>query len=569
MTSQEEIRDIKTEDMKIQEFVNRLKEDKFLIPTFQRDFVWEPEKILKLWDSISLFYPVGSILYWVTNNFLHTHRKLGGFDFPTDEDTIRKFREWAYILDGQQRATALLVSMMGGTGKVKDNEEFNYTLYFDATAGEFFFVDQYEKRKEKAKNPAFLIRVRDAPNWDFDFYAKISKQQGMNAEIERNIKKLERIFKDYNITLIRIQGVGVNEVCDIFERINQEGKKLDPVDIIVARTYRNEDQKIGQKGFYLRDNLKDLRNILNPQGSRFREIDDYAVIQMVAICLRKTETEKRKRFGITPAALDNLTTEILEGNWDSSTKTILETVKILNDMKIHGPDMLPWGYLAFPICHYLHNNKSPDRNMVRQWFWRTAFDDIDFRRADEVYSYCIDFFDKLEKGEKPEFKPLELSKQRIIGASYYYKNALSRAVMAFLANQKPIDFTDPDAEVLDNVYLRLSQAPNLHHIYPQNFLDKIQLPDKEMIDSLMNICFLRAQTNIKIGDKNPLHYFKEFEKQNPKRFDEILNSHLIPKDFIQKSEFIPKDYVEFLNARVELFAKKIKEALPDVTVKVV
>jgi hypothetical protein len=272
---------------------------------------------------------------------------------------------------------------------------------------------------------------------------------------------------------------------------------------------------------------------------------------------------------MTPAALDNLRTEILENNWDSSTKTVLETVKVLNDMKIHGPEMLPWGYLAFPICHYLHNNKSPDRNMIRQWFWCTAFDDIDFRRADEVYSYCTDFFDRLEKGEKPALQPLELSKQRIIGASYYYKSALSRAVMAFLANQKPIDFSDPDAEVLDNVYLKLSQAPNLHHIYPQNFLDKIQLADKEMIDSLMNIRFLRTQTNIKIGDKNPLHYFKEFERQNPKRFDEILNSHLIPKDFIQESEFVPQDYIKLLNARVELFAKKIKEALPDLKVKVV
>jgi len=64
------------------------------------------------------------------------------------------------------------------------------------------------------------------------------------------------------LSLIRIKGVGVNEVCEIFERINQEGKKLDPVDIIVARTYRNEDTAKGQKGFYLRDNLKDLKRIL-------------------------------------------------------------------------------------------------------------------------------------------------------------------------------------------------------------------------------------------------------------------------------------------------------------------
>lgn len=63
-------REIKSETMKINVFVEeRLLKDKMLIPTFQRDFVWEPENILKLWDSIYKFYPVGSILYWVTNTF--------------------------------------------------------------------------------------------------------------------------------------------------------------------------------------------------------------------------------------------------------------------------------------------------------------------------------------------------------------------------------------------------------------------------------------------------------------------------------------------------------------------
>ena len=39
-------RDIGTEDLKIEEFVKLLKEDKLLVPTFQRDFVWEPSNIL-------------------------------------------------------------------------------------------------------------------------------------------------------------------------------------------------------------------------------------------------------------------------------------------------------------------------------------------------------------------------------------------------------------------------------------------------------------------------------------------------------------------------------------------
>jgi len=75
-------RDIGTDDSKIMEFVEMLAKDKFLIPTFQRDFVWDPENIIKLWDSVFRFYPVGSILYWETDSYLHTHRKLGGFEFP-------------------------------------------------------------------------------------------------------------------------------------------------------------------------------------------------------------------------------------------------------------------------------------------------------------------------------------------------------------------------------------------------------------------------------------------------------------------------------------------------------
>lgn len=78
---------------------------------------------------------------------------------------------------------------------------------------------------------------------------------GYTHKIGRNISQLERIFKDYKLVLIKIQGVDVEEVCEIFERVNQEGKKLDPVDIIVARTYRNENPAQGIKMFYLRDNL--------------------------------------------------------------------------------------------------------------------------------------------------------------------------------------------------------------------------------------------------------------------------------------------------------------------------
>jgi len=271
---------------------------------------------------------------------------------------------------------------------------------------------------------------------------------------------------------------------------------------------------------------------------------------------------------VNKKALDNLETKDLEDNWNSCQKTIFETIKFLSDMKIHGPDMLPFRYLLLPLCHHFHKNNTPNRSIAKQWFWRSAFGVENFRRADEVYNYCNEFFEKIEQGEIPVIPKLTISKNRLIKASCYYRSALSRAVLAFLAKQNPLDFSDPDAEVLDSVYLLLSQAPNLHHIYPHNFLKNFErLPEDVPIDSLMNICYLRAKTNIKIGDKNPLHYFREFGDVD--NFDNILKSHLIPKEFIERGEFKPEDYKDFLYASAELFCQKLKDELPDVEMEII
>jgi len=561
-------RDIGSDDLKIDDIVTLLRKDELLVPTFQREFVWNPANILKLWDSMFRFYPIGSILYWETDSYLHTHRKLGGFVFPHDEDTVRKFKEWKYILDGQQRCTSLLVCMLGGKGRVEDNEEFDYTLYFDATKGEFFFSDERDKRLAQVPDERLLIRVRDVPEWGFTFYKEISAVPGFTPEMENYLQQLQRMFTDYRLSVIRIRGVAVSEVCEIFERINQEGKRLHPVDIIVARTYRSPDDSRKYPGFYLRDNLTGLTSVLTDSGSRWRDIDELTVIQMLSMCLRKTSTEKRNPFGITPAALDNLTTDHIEQNWPECQKTILETIKFLGDQKIVGPDMLPFGYLILPLCSYFYKNRSPKRDIARQWFWRTAFGVDDFRSSTTVYDYASGYFAKLEAGAPVEIEPLTLSRSRLVQASYYYRNALSRAVLAWLANQRPIDFSDPQAEVLDNVYLLMSQAPNLHHIYPQNFLRDVKgLPADAFPDSLMNICFLRARTNIQISDQNPLDYFQDFK--GVRDFDGILGSHLIDRSFVERDSFSPNDFRDFLYARAEEFCRRLKNALPNVAVSIV
>ncbi|MFP3975569.1 MAG: DUF262 domain-containing protein [Dehalococcoidia bacterium] len=233
-------REISTDEETIPDFVNRLAEGKLLIPSFQREFVWGPEDIIKIWDSIYRFYPIGSILCWETTIDLNVARQLGGLLLPVDTEGNGKHGKRVYILDGQQRATSLFVSMYGGEGKVKGQSNFDFTLYFDATDATFFFANEFKKRKRKA-NPAFLIRLSDVPKWEDDFHQRISREPGFSQKIEQNLRQLSRVFSDYKLSFIRIKNFDVAAVCDIFERINQEGKDLQSIDIMVARTFRNYD----------------------------------------------------------------------------------------------------------------------------------------------------------------------------------------------------------------------------------------------------------------------------------------------------------------------------------------
>ena len=75
-------REIATNEKGIVELINMLARKMLLIPPFQREFVWEPEDVLKLWDSIFRFYPIGSLLSWETPIYLRIHRRTGGHILP-------------------------------------------------------------------------------------------------------------------------------------------------------------------------------------------------------------------------------------------------------------------------------------------------------------------------------------------------------------------------------------------------------------------------------------------------------------------------------------------------------
>ena len=106
-----------------------IQQGKVQLPDFQRDFVWNAERISRLLCSISLAYPIGAI---TTFQLSHSQlrfkpRSLAGIS--TEPATIPSL----LILDGQQRLTSLyqaLLSQQPVTTKNRSGQKLDRRWYY-------------------------------------------------------------------------------------------------------------------------------------------------------------------------------------------------------------------------------------------------------------------------------------------------------------------------------------------------------------------------------------------------------------------------------------------------------
>lgn len=84
------------EQLKVKEIVRRAVNKEIDVPEFQRDFVWDPEQVKLLAESLYREYPVGSFLLWDSSAYREAKIAEGA-------------KNSSWIVDGQQRTTALCI----------------------------------------------------------------------------------------------------------------------------------------------------------------------------------------------------------------------------------------------------------------------------------------------------------------------------------------------------------------------------------------------------------------------------------------------------------------------------
>src|SRR5690348_8293542 len=105
----------------VREAISRINERKFVLPAIQREFVWKPDQIIRLFDSLITGFPIGSFLFWTVKS--ENAKAYEFYDFiqhyhERDATHNKKARltgtgDVTAVLDGQQRLTALYIGLAG------------------------------------------------------------------------------------------------------------------------------------------------------------------------------------------------------------------------------------------------------------------------------------------------------------------------------------------------------------------------------------------------------------------------------------------------------------------------
>ncbi|MEH2145975.1 GmrSD restriction endonuclease domain-containing protein [Nostoc sp.] len=554
-------------------YLENLLASKYQIPTFQRDVVWEKENVKKLWDSIYKFYPLGSILIWKTSTKLESHREIGGIKLADNFSS----NEYQYILDGQQRTTALLMSIHGG--KIADKENFEPTLYIDLTIEftdatddtsykeRFLFWDEIDDKdgqlkvnleRNKRYQQGSIVKLKDIKS-DYDTIEdRLLESENNNYKklYRKQLKRVRQIFDNYRISFIELRGIEVAEVCQIFERINQAGKPLDIFDIVVAKTFRIEDKKNNISGFYLRELINNFRESI--VSSQYASIDNWTLLQMLAVVVKLSFPEAGIQ-NITDKYLNELKTEHIEAVWSDFKIAVAKTFDFFdNCLHIKGGRLIPYRYLYLTVTAYFHRNHKPDYSFLTKYFWYYSFHNADLLTNTTHLWQHIEFVNQQKAKITYSFNQFDIDKNSLRKSFYSYRGRLSRAILSLYANHKPQDWVKPHKDVLYDVYYLLTDKPNLHHIFPVNFIKQSGIASQIESDSLMNIAYLSQITNLKISDKNPLYYLKEYDEPG---LEAVLRSHLIPTIILEwsRANALPEYALTiFIEERVNLLLEALR-----------
>lgn len=596
----------KPDHISLNTLISRLKEGRFVIPDFQREFEWKPWDIRDLMRSIFLDYYIGSLLLWKgkEENFeALSCENVYGFTGNGNREHI--------VLDGQQRLTAMNYAFTSPDLPLPSRSNpYYYFIHVDRFMAEeydqaFGYDWTKQRRKKLQDSPEHQYEEHIFPLWIIggggrqlykwsDSYAAHWKAkaeaaaQAGDIEAEKTASQhaknavlfdehIQGITEQYQISYIELdREIGVDKVCDIFTQINSKGVQLDVFDLINAL--------LKPKGLQLKKMWREAKGRLEFVESE--KLNVY-ILQVMSI-LRQSYNSPKYLYFLLPGQERPIrnpdgssrkeilipTIEDFEERWNEAVNALEQAIKVLRHPQDYGAissKYLPYVSIL-PVFSALRkhaksrpaNSQMDAQRKIRHWYWASVFTS---RYSGSVESTAArDFLDMKDWFEDDaaqpgliaeftqRFKNLELRKETSSQSSVY-KGVFNLLVLNGARDWMTTDV--PHHDELDD-----------HHIVPiSRARDDLHLT-RDAMHTILNRTPLTPDTNRNvIGNKLPNEYLPELIASNGlERVRAIMESHLISAkalDILLRKDFDANAFEEFISER----QKTIQEAIENLLIK--
>jgi len=499
------------------------------VPEFQRRYVWRPSKVVALVDSLWRDYPIGTLLLWES-----------AYDSPRTALGAQGRKLW--IVDGQQRVTSLALLFGKKPYWWSDTDHWNklYSRYdvlvHIAKAKDDLEFSLPNPVRKKSAEWVSVRKILSFPSLS-ELAIEISGNLGDQSRFAEVHEQLQGIRKIASAPLYEIIiDHELEDVAEIFGRLNTAGTKIRESDIVVAMVAAK------QQG-WVRGKLDPFLKDLEQNGFEF---DPGVVVRTLAIIGHGSA-----RLRDVPESFWNPTDQFDE-NWRRTKEAISSVVKNLAEHGVLSSDILPSLNVLIPV--FVLRAKFPkDFDFKKSFHWMlmatkdgrysgsaTTILDQDTRliSSKTTFGDAIGALSALLSAPT-SFTPEDFQDEytekylRLI----LYLTVFNKQARDWLNQQVRIGFDREDNELNDGF------KPEWHHVFPRKVL-KGRFEEAK-IDSIANIVVLNEKANRSFSAKLPQQYLRE-NGAEPQR----LSEQAVPP----AGSLVLDQYEDFLRVRAKQLA---------------
>lgn len=573
----------------IAEVMQDISNNKYVLPSIQREYVWDTEQIETLFDSLMQDYPIGAFLFWEIEK-----SRLLDYDFY---EFLRNYHEKnnthnkkvdlkgsdgvTAVLDGQQRLTSIYIGLKGSYAyrlKYKQKKSENAYpvryLYLNLIEDAQDENNKYDFRfltdKEfSGMTEGFWYKVGDILTMtqpgetsqyvldNIAFAGTYTKEQTMHAN--NTLQKLYNVVHtDKTLSYYKEKAAELDKVLNIFIRVNSGGTVLTYSDLllsIASAQWENHDA---------REEITEFVDDVNSIGGGFRINKDFVLKTALVLTDFPNIAFKVDNFN-KPNMMK------IEANWENIKRAIKQSVHLVSSFGYTG-ETLSSNNALIPIAYYLLTIGMPDnfvesgatkenRAKIKKWLIMALLKKAFSGQPDNVIRPIRDIIRENGNNEFP----------------------ITQIVDKFKGTNKSIQFAEDDideyllklkygkSETLSTLmllYPSLDFSNKFHedHMYPKSkfrksYLRKMGVPEEkldtyiESVNDISNLQLLAAQLN---EEKLNTDFDVWFNKEQVTDSDKIQYRTI---HYLPEMEYTYPNFLLFMEKRKQLIRKKLIDIL--------